>query len=174
LNVTPEAEVLFTTFAWMLIGPVLSTNTLPLAMAVTRLLFRMFAVPVVFDSNTPLMKVPSVLPDAVMLTIDAVWLGVIVMVVPTKASEVNVRDLAPTPTFEVNPRSVNVATPWTVLTVTEVTAVPEVPTLSTWPVAVTVTSCSAEPSPAVTWIGCEKLLPARVAVAVRVTSRFGP
>jgi hypothetical protein len=48
------------------------------------------------------------------------------------ASEENVRDLAPTPTFEVNPRSVKVATPEeSVLTVTEVTAAPLLPTLST-------------------------------------------
>jgi hypothetical protein len=55
--------------------------------------------------------VPVVEPELVIFTVDAVWLGVIVRVVPTKASEVNVRDLAPTPKFEVNPRSVNVATP---------------------------------------------------------------
>jgi hypothetical protein len=76
-----------------------------------------------------------------------------VKVVPTNASEVKVSSLAPAPTLEVKPRSVNVATPETVLTVTEVTAVPEVPTLSTWPVAATVTSCSAEPFPALTWRG---------------------
>jgi hypothetical protein len=110
----------------------------------------MFAVPVVDDSKFPLTKMPVVAPDDVMLTVDAVWLGVIVKVVPTKASELKVRSLAPTPTLEVKPRSVNVATPETVLTVTEVTGVPEIPTLSTWPVAVTVTLCSAEPSPAVT------------------------
>jgi hypothetical protein len=112
--------------------------------------FKIFAVPVVDDSKFPLTKAPVVVPDDVMFTVEAVWLGVIVKVVPTKASEVKLKVLAPAPTFDVKPRSVNVATPETVLTVTEVTAVPEVPTLRTWPVAVTVTSCSAEPSPAVT------------------------
>jgi hypothetical protein len=80
-----------------------------------------------------------------MFTADAVWLGVIVRLVPTKASELNVRVLAPTPTFEVKPRSVNVATPLTVLTVTEVTAAPDAPSLRTCPVAVTVTSYWVEP-----------------------------
>jgi hypothetical protein len=112
--------------------------------------FKIFAVPVVDDSKFPLTKTPVVVPDDVMFTVDAVWLGVIVKVVPINASEEKVRVLAPTPTFEVNPRSVNVATPETVRTVTEVTAVPEVPTRRTWPVAVTVTSCSADPSPALT------------------------
>jgi hypothetical protein len=93
--------------------------------------FKIFAVPVVDDSKFPLTKTPVVVPDDVMFTVDAVWLGVIVRDVPRKASEVKVSVLAPTPTFEVNPRSVNVATPPTVLTVTEVTAFPDAPTRST-------------------------------------------
>jgi hypothetical protein len=91
----------------------------------------MLAVPVVDDSKLPFTKTPLVVPDEVMLTVDAVWLGVIVREVPTNASEEKVKVLAPAPTFEVKPRSVNVATPETVRTVTEVTAVPEFPTLST-------------------------------------------
>jgi hypothetical protein len=93
--------------------------------------FKIFAVPAVEDSKFPFTNTPSVVPDDVMFTVDAVWLGVIVKVVPTNASEEKVKVLAPAPTFEVKPRSVNVATPETVRTVTEVTAVPEVPTLST-------------------------------------------
>ena len=100
----------------------------------------MFAVPLVEDSKLPFTNKPSVVPEEVMFTADAIWLGVIVRDVPRNASEVNVRVLAPTPTFEVNPRSVNVATPPTVLTVTEVTAFPDAPTRSTCAVAVTVTS----------------------------------
>jgi hypothetical protein len=91
----------------------------------------MLAVPVVDDSKFPLTKTPVVVPEDVMFTVDAVWLGVIVKVVPTNASEEKVKVLAPAPTFEVKPRSVNVATPETVRTVTEVTAVPKFPTLST-------------------------------------------
>jgi hypothetical protein len=54
------------------------------------------------------------------------------MLVSMNASEENVRDLAPTPTLEVNPRSVKVATPEeSGLTVTDVTAAPLLPTLST-------------------------------------------
>jgi len=143
-------------------------------MCVWRSVFRIFATPLVEDSKLPLTNTPSVVPEEVMFTADAIWLGLIVRDVPRKASEVKVRVLAPTPTFEVNPRSVNVAIPATVRTVTEVTAVPEFPTLSTWPVAVMVTSCSADPSPAVIWIDWEKLLPARATVAVRVTSRPEP
>ena len=150
MNVTPEPEVLLITFAWILMGPVLSTKTLPEAIAFCRSVFKMFAASAVEDSKLPLTNTPVVSPEDVMLTVDAVWLGVIVSEVPTNASEVKVNSLAPTPTFEIRPRSVNVATPSSVLTVTEVTAVPEVPTLSTWPVAVIVTSYSAEPSPAVT------------------------
>jgi hypothetical protein len=91
----------------------------------------MFAVPSVEDSKLPLKKTPLVVPEEVMFTVDAVWLGVIVKVVPTKASELNVRLLAPTPTFDVKPSSAKVATPPTVRTVTEVAAMPEFPTLST-------------------------------------------
>jgi hypothetical protein len=114
--------------------------------------FKIFAVPLVEDSKFPLTNTPSVVPDEVMFTADAIWLGVIVRDVAIKASEVKVRVLAPTPTFEVNPRSVNVATPPTVRTVTAVTADPPEPTRKTCPVAVMVTSCSAAPLPAVTWM----------------------
>jgi hypothetical protein len=114
--------------------------------------FKIFAVPVVDDSKFPLTKTPVVVPDDVMFTVDAVWLGEIVKVVPTKASEVKLKVLAPAPTFDVKPRSVNVATPPTVRTVTAVTADPLTPTRNTCPVAVMVTSCSAAPLPAVTWM----------------------
>jgi hypothetical protein len=67
-----------------------------------------------------------------MFTVDAVWLGVIVRVAFENALlDEKVSVLVPTPTFDVKPRSVNVATPETVLTVTAVTAVPEVPTRRT-------------------------------------------
>jgi hypothetical protein len=138
------------TFAWTEIVPEDSIVVEKDCIWVCRSVFKIFAVPFVEDSKFPLTKTPVVVPDDVMFTADAIWLGVIVTDVPIKASEVKVRVLAPTPTFEVKPRSVNVATPETVRTVTDVTAVPEAPTLRTWPVAVTVTSCSADPSPAVT------------------------
>jgi hypothetical protein len=112
----------------------------------------MFAVPVVDDSKFPFTKTPLVVPEEVMLTVEAVWLGMIVGVVPTNASEEKVSVLAPTPTFEVKPRSVNVATPPTVRTVTAVAADPPEPTRKTCPVAVMVMSCSEAPLPAVTWI----------------------
>jgi hypothetical protein len=121
-------------------------------MWVCRSVFKIFAVPVVDDSKFPLTKAPVVVPDDVMFTVDAVWLGVIVKVVPTKASEVKLKVLAPVPTFDVKPRSVNVATPPTVRTVTAVTSDPPEPTRKTCPVAVMVTSCSEAPLPAVTWI----------------------
>jgi hypothetical protein len=112
----------------------------------------MFAVPVVDDSKFPFTKTPLVVPEEVMLTVEAVWLGMIVRVVPTNASEEKVSVLAPTPTFEVKPRSVNVATTPTVRTVTAVAADPPEPTRKTCPVAVMVMSCSEAPLPAVTWI----------------------
>jgi hypothetical protein len=121
-------------------------------MWVCRSEFKIFAVPVVDDSKFPFTKTPSVVPDDVMFTVDAVWLGVIVKVVAINASEEKVRVLAPAPTFDVKPRSVNVATPPTVRTVTAVTADPPTPTRKTCPVAVMVTSCSAAPLPAVTWM----------------------
>ena len=72
-------------------------------MWVCRCVLKILAVPVVEDSKFPLTKTPSVTPSEVMFTADAVWLGVIVTVVPTNASEVKVSVLAPTPTFDVKP-----------------------------------------------------------------------
>jgi hypothetical protein len=63
-----ELDTLFTT----VMSPVLSTTMLLCPMAVTKSLFRMFAVPEVLDRNTPLTKLPSVVPDEVMFTVDAV------------------------------------------------------------------------------------------------------
>jgi hypothetical protein len=145
LRVNPFPDALEVIPAWTEIVPLDSTVVEKDCIWVCKSVFKMFAVPSVADSKFPLTKTPSVVPDAVMFTADAVWLGVIVRLVPTKASEVNVRVLAPTPTFEVKPRSVNVATPLTVLTVTEVTAAPDAPSLRTCPVAVTVTSYWVEP-----------------------------
>jgi hypothetical protein len=72
----------------------------------------MFAVPSVEDSKLPLTKTPLVGPEEVMFTVEAVWLGVMVKVVPTKASDVKVRVLGPAPTFNVKPRFVKVAMPF--------------------------------------------------------------
>ena len=70
--------MLLCTLAWTLMVPELSTKTFPEAIAVTRSLFKMFAVPAVLDPNTPLMNTPSVDPDAVMLTVEAVKGGVVI------------------------------------------------------------------------------------------------
>jgi hypothetical protein len=59
-------------------APVLSIRMLRPAKAVTRSLFRMLAVPEVLDPNTPLMKTPSVEPDDVMFTVEAVKGGVVI------------------------------------------------------------------------------------------------
>jgi hypothetical protein len=96
----------------MLIGPVLSTKTLPEAIAFCRSVFKMFAASAVEDSKLPLTKTPFVGPDWVMFIVEAVWLGVIVRVAPTKASDVKVRVLAPTPTLAMKPRFVKVAIPF--------------------------------------------------------------
>ena len=151
-SVMSEPEVELVKPFTMFMSPELSTRTLLRAMAFCRSVVNTVAVPEVLDSKTPFTKDPVVGPVALMFTVDAVWLGVIVKVVPTKASEVKLKVLAPTPTFDVKPRSVNVATPPTVRTVTAVTADPLTPTRNTCPVAVMVTSCSAAPLPAVTWM----------------------
>jgi hypothetical protein len=52
-------------------GPVLSTKTLPEAIAFCRSVFKMFAASAVEDSKLPLTKTPSVVPDDMMLTVDA-------------------------------------------------------------------------------------------------------
>jgi hypothetical protein len=96
----------------MLIGPVLSTKTLPEAIAFCRSVFKMFAASAVEDSKLPLTKTPLVWPEEVMFTVEAVWLGVIVRVVPTKASDVKVRVLGPAPTLDMKPRFVKVAMPF--------------------------------------------------------------
>jgi hypothetical protein len=126
----PEVELVkpFTMF----MSPELSTRTLLRAMAFCRSVVNTVAVPEVLDSKTPFTKDPVVGPVALMFTVDAVWLGVIVRVAFENALlDEKVSVLVPTPTFDVKPRSVNVATPETVLTVTAVTAVPEVPTRRT-------------------------------------------
>jgi hypothetical protein len=64
-----------------------------------------------FAWKTPSINCPAVVPELVTVIEVATNVGVTESDVPTNASEVKVRDLAPTPTFEVNPRSVNVATP---------------------------------------------------------------
>ena len=58
-------------------APVLSTRMLRPAKAVTRSLFKMLAAPEVLDPNTPLMNTPSVDPEDVMFTIEAVKGGVV-------------------------------------------------------------------------------------------------
>ena len=63
-----ELEMLLTT----VMSPLLSTTILLCPIAVTKSLFRMFAVPEVLDWKTPLTNVPSVEPDAVMFTAAAV------------------------------------------------------------------------------------------------------
>jgi hypothetical protein len=78
LRVNPEFAVLLSTFAWTLIVPELSTITVPEAIAVTRSLFKILAVSGVLDPKTPLMNTPSVDPDDVILTVEAVKGGVVI------------------------------------------------------------------------------------------------
>jgi hypothetical protein len=66
--------------------------------------------------NSPPKKTPVVEPESVMFTPAAKKVGVIVRLVPTKASEVKVSVWAVV-TEPANPRPVNVATPSTAFTV---------------------------------------------------------
>jgi hypothetical protein len=133
------------------IAPALSIKKLPEAIADTRSEALMFtAAPEAFAWTSPSKRDPPLVALSVTVTEPGINVGDIVKEVPTNASAVNARVLAPLPTLDVKPRSVKVATPLTVLTVTEVTAVPEFPTLRTCPVAVTVMSNSSDPFPALT------------------------
>jgi hypothetical protein len=133
------------------IAPALSTKKLPEAMAATRSeAFKLTAAPEELAWTSPSKRAPPLVALSVMVTEPGTKVGVIVRSALRKASDVNVRVRAPLPTFDVKPRSANVATPPTVLTVTAVTADPPTPTRKTCPVAVIVTSCSVEPFPALT------------------------
>jgi hypothetical protein len=112
LRVNPFPDALEVIPAWTEIVPLDSTVVEKDCIWVCKSVFKIFAVPSVDDSKLPLTKTPLVGPEAVIFTVDAVWLGVIVRVVPTKASDVKIRVLAPAPTSDVKPRFVKVAIPF--------------------------------------------------------------
>jgi hypothetical protein len=112
--------------------PELSKRTLPVDIAVTRSEALISTVtPEEFAWTSPSRSTPPLVGLPVMFIAPGMKDGVIVKVVPTNASAVTVSVRDPFPTFDVKPSSAKVAIPPSVRTVTEVTAVPEFPTLST-------------------------------------------
>jgi hypothetical protein len=134
-------------------APALSIRTFPAVIAATNSEALIFTVaPEALAWTKPSNRTPPLVAVSVTVTVPGTKVGAMVNVVPTKASAVIESVREPLPTSAVKPRFVNVATPPTVRTVTAVTADPPTPTRKTCPVAVMVTSYSAAPFPAVTWM----------------------
>jgi hypothetical protein len=113
------------------IVPELSIKTLPAAKADCKSISRILVTVAPVAWKTPSTNCPFVVALAETVTAEETNVGVIEKLVPTNASAVTVSVRDPLPTFDVKPSSAKVATPPWVRTVTEVTAEPEFPTLST-------------------------------------------
>jgi hypothetical protein len=118
----PEVELVkpFTTF----MSPVPSTRMLLCVIAETRSSLKMFAVPETLDWKTPSTKEPCVGLVDVMLIVEAAKVGEIETVVPTNSSAV-IRNVWVVVTPDWKPTLVKVATPSTVVAVTDSTGEPE-------------------------------------------------
>jgi hypothetical protein len=124
-------SVVLSTAELTLIAPELSTKTLPTARADCKSISRILVTVAPVAWKTPSTNCPFVVALAETVTAEETNVGVIEKLVPTNASAVTVSVRDPLPTFDVKPSSAKVATPPWVRTVTEVTAEPEFPTLST-------------------------------------------
>jgi hypothetical protein len=140
----------------------------------------MFAVPDTLDWNSPSMKAPWVGPVEVMLIVEAANVGSIVTVVPTNSSAV-IRSVWEVVTLAWKPTPEKVATPLTVVAVTDSTAEPELFRSTVVVPALRVTTCpeSVRFEPLLlflTWttIASEKFEPTRAALGVAVTANSGP